>query len=394
MKSWVLLSILISISCLLEGQSLADLEARRKKTLEDIEYVDKLLRETSTEKAASLQGLNIVNSKLRLRENVITGIQEQIELLSIRIDLNEMAIVMMEEDLQELIRDYEKAILHAQRASKGQPDFAYIFSARDINQGYKRLKYLQQVAKYRRREAELIRDIKDEIERNKEKQEKDLGEIVNLKQREEQQKGELQREQRQKRNILNRLSRKERQLRKDLQDKRRIAEEIEKEIERVIEEETRKRAGTELTPEEKLIGGDFLRNKGLLPWPVERGVITSGFGVHDHPLLKGTKVDNIGIEITSSNKVKARTIFNGKVVSVFGISGGNMAIIIRHGEYLTVYQNIVNVTVKPGDQVSTKQILGDVFSDEGDSGKSIIKFMIYQEKDKKNPEDWLAKKKE
>jgi murein DD-endopeptidase MepM/ murein hydrolase activator NlpD len=374
------------------GQTLADLEERRAKTLADIEYVDKMLRETSTEKASSLQGLNIVNSKLRLRESVISDIQEQIELLTVRIELNETAIVLMEDDLEMLLRDYEKAILHAQRVSKGQPDFAYIFSARDINQGYKRLKYLQQVAKYRRREAELILDIKSEIERNKSKQEQDLKEIVSLKEKEEQQKSNLQREQRQKRSLLNRLSRQEKQLRQDLQDKRRIAREIEKEIERVIEEERRKRESIELTPEEVLTGDDFIKNKGLLPWPVEKGVITSKYGIHDHPLLKGTRVDNIGIEITSSEKIKARTVFKGSVVSVFGISGGNMAVIVRHGQFLTVYQNLVNVVVKPGDIVETKQILGDVFSDGSDSGKCIIKFMIYQEKDKKDPEEWLAKK--
>lgn len=384
--------ILFSVASTVIGQSLSELEARRVKTLADIEYVDKMLKATSSEKAASLHGLNIVNSKLRLRENVIVGIKEQIELLTIRIDLNEMAINLMESDLEMLIGDYEKAILHAQRASKGQPDFVYIFSARDINQGYKRLKYLQQVARYRRREAELIIDIKDEILRNKEKQETDLEEIVLLKQKEEQQQGSLQGEQRQKRNLLNRLSRKERELRKELQDKRRIAGEIEKEIERVIEEERKRRTNTELTPEEILVGDDFTKNKGALPWPVERGVITSRFGVHDHPLLKGTRVDNIGVEITSGSSIKARAVFTGDVVSVFGISGGNMAVILRHGQFLTVYQNLVNVIVKPGDKVQTKEVLGDVFSDRNDSGKSVIKFMIYQEKDKKNPEDWLAKK--
>jgi septal ring factor EnvC (AmiA/AmiB activator) len=248
------------------------------------------------------------------------------------------------------------------------------------------------VAKYRRREAELIMDIKSEIERNKLKQEQDLDEIVSLKQKEEQQKSSLENEQRQKRSLLNRLSRQERQLRKDLQDKRRIAREIEKEIERVIEEERRKRESIELTPEEVLTGDNFIKNKGLLPWPVERGVITSKFGIHDHPLLKGTKVDNIGVEITSSDRIKARSVFRGSVVSVFGISGGNMAVIVRHGQFLTVYQNLVNVVVKPGDMVETKQVLGDVFSDSSGAGKSVIKFMIYQEKDKKDPEEWLAKK--
>ena len=171
-----------------------------------------------------------------------------------------------------------------------------------------------------------------------------------------------------------------------------MAEEIEKEIGRVIEEERKRRELSELSPDDKIVGDDFEKNMGRLPWPVERGIITSKFGVQDHPVFKGTKIDNIGIEITSGTAQKARTVFNGTVVSVFGISGGNMAVIIRHGEYLSVYQNIVNVTVKPGDRVITKQSLGDVYLDKSEGNKSILKFMVYKEKDKQNPEIWLAKK--
>jgi len=192
--------------------------------------------------------------------------------------------------------------------------------------------------------------------------------------------------------LINTLGQKERQLRRELQQKQLIAEKIEKEIERIIEEERKHGAMKEMTPEEKLVGDDFSRNTGKLPWPVDRGVITSQFGVHEHPVFEGTEVDNIGIEITSSQKVSARAVFKGKVMSVFGISGGNMAVIVRHGRYLTVYQNLVNVKVRPGAEVETKEILGDVFSDKDGGGKSIMKFMVYEEKEKKDPEQWIAKK--
>lgn len=374
------------------GQSLAELNDQREKAKADIAYVDKLLKSTASKRSESIQSLNIVNSKLRLRESILGNIQEEIELLSYRIDLNETSISLMEKDLENLIKDYEKAVLHAQKASKGQPDFVYIFSARDLNQGYKRMRYLQQIARYRRTEAELIYNIKEEVERNIERQEKDLDEIINLKDKEEIQRGSLVKERRSQRSMVNRLSTKEKELTQDLRRKRRIAKQIEKEIEKVIEKERAKRIMTDLSPEEALVGDNFEKNKGLLPWPVERGVITSKFGVHDHPVFKGTKIDNIGIEISSGSKQMARTVFKGTVASVFGISGGNMAIIIRHGEYLTVYQNVINVTVKPGQLVETKQIIGEVFRDEDMDNKSVIKFMLYHEKNKLNPEVWIAKR--
>jgi septal ring factor EnvC (AmiA/AmiB activator) len=147
-----------------------------------------------------------------------------------------------------------------------------------------------------------------------------------------------------------------------------------------------------MTGEMKLIGDSFGENKGRLPWPVDKGIITSHFGLQKHPVLKNVTEDNIGIEITSSGPTRAKSVFKGEVVRVFAISGANMAVIIRHGKYLTVYQNIVNVKVKAGDSVSTGQEIGDVFSDSENGEKAVIKFMVYEEKNKLNPELWLVKK--
>ena len=131
-------------------------------------------------------------------------------------------------------------------------------------------------------------------------------------------------------------------------------------------------------------------NKGRFPWPVEKGIITSHFGLQKHPVFKYLTEDNIGIEITSSGKVNARSVFQGEVVKVFAIPGANMTVIIRHGKYLSVYANIVNVKVKQGDKVEVKQDIGDVYSDPGDSNNSTLKFMIFQEK-YQDPELWISK---
>ena len=130
----------------------------------------------------------------------------------------------------------------------------------------------------------------------------------------------------------------------------------------------------------------------MLPWPVERGIITSQFGVHKHPVFKYLEEDNIGIEITSSGRVSARSIFTGEVARVFAIPGANMTVIVRHGSYLSVYANIINVKVKPGQKVITKQDIGDVYSDPA-TENSILKFMIFETNSKyMDPEYWIVKK--
>lgn len=390
MRVLIVLSLIFIFSPSLTAQTRAELEQRRERTLRDINYIDNMLRETSKERTQSLNELNILNRKITLREDVINGVREEIALLNERISLNTVAIELMENDLQNLVKEYEKAILHAQRVSKGNPAFAYIFSASDLNQGYKRIKHLQQVAKFRRREAEIIRDLKSRIEENRITQENDLNDILELRRREELQVEKMLSEQQGKRRLVTNLTSKEKQLQQDLREKKRIATEIEKEIARVIEEERKRLATSDMAPADRIIGDDFEKNRGRLPWPVERGVVTNHFGVHDHPVFKGTKVDNIGVEITSDGNVAAKAVFKGKVMSVFGISGANMAVILRHGKFLSVYQNLINVSVKPGDDVVTGQKIGDVFSDPEDEGKSVIKFMIFNEKVKLNPEDWIV----
>ncbi len=392
MKRFFLILILLAGSYVVSGQTRAELEEQRKQALKDIRYVDNMLQKTAEEKSETMSELNMIRRKLMLRENIISGLLEEQELIEGRMELNKLAIDLMEDDIELLVKEYENAIKHAQKVSKGNPELAYILASKDLNQGYKRIRYLQQVAKYRRREAEVIMELKDEVEENKDKLEKDLIQISELKSAEEIQKVNLQNEQTSQRNVINRLSRQENELKRELEQKRKIAEEIEKEIERVIEEEKKRNAMTAMTPEDELIGDDFSRNMGRLPWPVERGVITSQFGVHDHPVIKGAKINSIGVEITSGTREIARSVFKGKVMSVFGISGGNMAVIIRHGKFLTVYQNLVNVKVKPGDEVSAKEYIGDVFYEREGEAKSVIKFMIYEEKEKKDPEKWLSKR--
>ncbi|HNY52551.1 MAG TPA: peptidoglycan DD-metalloendopeptidase family protein [Bacteroidales bacterium] len=393
MRKLILLAIvLLVINVEVTGQTRKDLEEQREKTLQEISYVDNLLKETSKERKESVNELNMISRKLNLRESVVKGLQDEISLLNDRIALNNIAIEMMESDLKVLKKDYEIALLSSFRSSKANNRIAYILSAKDFNQGYKRLKYLQQVTKFRRQESEIIMELKDEIEISKRKMEQDLSKISQLKSREEQQKYLLQQEKNKQQKIVKTLSSKESQLKKELEEKKRIAKMIEREINKLIDEERKKSATAELSPELKVLSDNFFENRGMLPWPVDQGVITSRFGLQKHPVLKYVTEKNIDIEITSSGVTPVKSVFRGEVVKVFSIRGANMAVIIKHGKYYTVYLNIIEVKVKVGDKVQTGQLLGRVFNDKDDGDKAVLKFMISEEKDYLDPELWISKK--
>jgi len=373
----------------LKAQSRKDLEEKRTKTLVEIAYVDNLLKTTSKQKTESMTAIKIIGNKLVLRESVINGMRDEILLLMDRIDLNELAIGMMESDLVVLKNDYAKAVINSYKTKKGNPELVYILSAKDFNQGYKRLKYLQQITKFRRKESEIILELKNQIGNTKARLQNDLYRVSDLKRGEEEQKGLLQNEQEKKQQMVKSLTKKEIQLKKELEEKKRIATKIESEIARIIEEERKKAIRADNTPEQKLIGENFVVNKGRLPWPVEKGIITSHFGIHKNAVLKYVEENNIDIEITSSGKISARAVFQGEVAGILPISGANMTVMIRHGKYFSVYTNIINLKVKKGDKISTKQVIGDVYSD---GNNCVLKFMIFETNAKYlDPEDWIAK---
>ena len=286
MKQILSLFIVYVVSCnCVSGQSKAELEDIRAKTIQEISYVDNLLQATAKEKNESINAVKIIGKKLNLREAVLSGMKKEIALLSERISLNSLAIDIMESDLVELKSDYTRAVINSYKTQKGYTELMYLLSAKDFNQGYKRLKYLQQVTKFRRRETEIIIELKTQIETSKQKLQSDLMKISDLKSKEEMQKMLLQDEQDKKQKMVKSLSNKEKQLKKELEEKKRVAKKIEGEIARLIAEQNKKSSKSDITPEERLIGEDFYGNKGKLPWPVETGIITSQFGVHKHPVF-------------------------------------------------------------------------------------------------------------
>jgi len=389
---YLILQILVNQSSF--SQTKEELEIEKQKNLEEIDYANKLLQETQDTRKENIGQIRIINKRIQLRNQIINSIQQEIELSDREIDEKNQLITEMENDLQKIRKEYERLILFAYRNRSKYDKLMFIFSAENFNQAYKRMRYIQQLTKFRRKQAQMISDVQKEIAN-------EIVLIENIKEEKESLVNEriaenivLERERNQKNQVVTRLRRKENDLRKELEEKRRINERIEKEIAAIIEEEARRMRESglyrQLTPEERIISDNFLDNKGRLPWPTERGIITESFGHHPHPVIPGIMIQNNGIDIATVEGAEARALFDGVVSKVIAILGANYTVIIRHGNFLTVYQNLINVKVKKGDNVKVKQAIGTVYTDK-ETHTTVLHIEIWKELEKQNPSDWLSK---
>jgi septal ring factor EnvC (AmiA/AmiB activator) len=291
-------------------------------------------------------------------------------------------------------------IVFAQKNQTNYSKILFILSANSFNQAYKRLMYLRQYTEYRKKQAELIQWIRDLIQVKVKKLEIQKTEKEILLDSKKKEADKLNKEKKQQGQYLTSLQEKQKDFKKKLREQQQIENQLSREIQKIIDEEVKKamvkaketgKTTYEMTPEQKLASGQFEQNKRRIPWPVERGVITDHFGVHEHPVLKNIQVKNNGVDISTAQGSIARSVFAGDVSRVFMVTGGNMAVIIRHGKYLTVYSNLVNVQVKSGDKVSVKETIGTIATDSEDGDKTVLKFQIWKENVKLDPEDWISR---
>lgn len=377
---------------------------KKKKIEEEITYYKKLLNETSKNKNLSLNQLVLLKNQISKREELIDGINEEIFGLELKISKNNQDIQRSNEQLVAMKDEYALLIYNAYKNKSSYNRLMLIFAAKDFNQAFQRIKYFQQYNEYLRRQIALIQDTKEYIaQKNKELVQQKLSK-EDLLQNSQEERNKLSEEKAQKDNDLNKLKKKEADLRKKLKKKEAEASTLRKKIEAAISSEITKSASKSnktvtttttvknvLTPEEKVVSDNFLNNKGKLPWPVERGVITGYFGEHPHPVLDGIKVKNNGIDISTTQGSAARAVLSGTVSSIVTITNNNMAVIIRHGEFFTVYSNLGSVSVSKNQSVSTKQSIGTVYTNS-DEGKTELHFEIWQGKVICNPTVWIAKR--
>jgi len=278
-----------------------------------------------------------------------------------------------------------------------------VFSSQNYNQAFKRLRYLQEYSLFRQNQAKEILVVEQQLndELLKLKQQKVL--LLVAKNQKSKSLEELQTEVRvladeksSQNTLLSSLKKKETQLKKDLQSKKYLASQLEKQIRKFIEEEIRiakaKSSGAniilELTPEQQIVSEKFTLNKGKLPWPVERGVIIERFGVQSHPVLKGIETFNNGVKITTEEGAEIRSIFDGQVSRIIDIPGAGKAVIVSHGDYFTVYSNLLEVSVKRGETVLLKEKLGTVITKNTEK-ETITELQIWKGSEKMDPSSWL-----
>lgn len=394
MRSLLLSLLFVMCGLSLFGQSLTDLRSKKDQTAQVIEYTSGLIKQAQKNEKASLGKLKLLNSQIENRNKLINNINAEIEMLDYYIDENTTASSMLNSDLAGLKKEYAAMVRFAQKNKNSYDLIIFLLSSENMNQAYKRLLYLKQYAHYRKSQTEAITAINNLLEKR----------IVTLKKRKQEKAGllaskseetkQLMAEKSQQSQFLLSLKKHQQDLKKQLREQQREQEKLNREIEQMIAEEAqkaKKEGQLGMSPEQKLLAVDFEENKGRIPWPVDRGIITEHFGVHAHAVLKNLQVKSNGIEITTQKGTKARAVFNGVVSRVFAISGGNMAVIIRHGSFLSVYSNLKEVYVIAGQAVKTKDPIGQIFTDPNDDNKTVLKFQVWKENQKMNPEDWISK---
>ncbi len=395
MRILLLTGLFVILSINVFSQSVEELKKKKQDAENQIKYTSKLLNEVQKIQKSSLNRVQLLNRQIEQRKAVINTINGEVDLYQQMIDNNTLAISLMENDIQALKKEYAELIKLAYRNRNAYDQVLFLLSADNVNQAYRRYLYMKQYTNYRENQAGVILSIESVLNDKTRKQEEQKLIKLQLMNDTKKEASQLSQEKLEKNAELQKLQKEQKELKKKLDEQRRIEQQLEDEIERIIAEEARKsaKAGTKemtLTPEQRLLGDNFAQNKGRLPWPVERGVITEHFGINQHPVLSNVQVKNNGVSITTEKGSKVRAVFNGEVTRVFGITGGNTAVIIRHGKYLTVYSNLRETTVKKGDKVTTKQNIGTVFTDPEDN-KSILKFQIWLENQKLNPEQWIGR---
>jgi septal ring factor EnvC (AmiA/AmiB activator) len=396
----IIFIVLLVFKLPLFAQSKKELENKKKQLQKEIKQTESLLEETKKSKKLSLNQLVTLNKKISVREQLIQTIQAEIRIAEKQIKDNKDVITSLENDLQKLKEEYARMIYYAYKNQDAYSRIMFVFSAQDFSQAYRRLKYMQQYSFYRQKQAEMI-------EKTQELLNKKIAELEDKKRQkqqllgiEEQEKQQLAKEKGEQEKTLTQLQEQEKELIKKIREKEQEQKQLQLAIQRIIEEEIRKSTenaksqgvkpaekGLTLTPEAQKLSNTFETNKGKLPWPVAEGIITGKHGEQPHPVLKGITIKNNGVDIATKKDAPVRAVFEGEVTGLATVPGFGKVVMIRHGEYLSVYSNLRDVLVKKGDKIKTKQNIGVVETDE--SGKTEVHFEIWKGSTLMNPETWL-----
>ena len=379
----------------LSGQNSAErLSQSRQKTLQEIEYANKLLQETKGKTKQSLTEINLINHKLRKRREYLIGLEVEVSAINESIEINTREIIEIQKEISRIKTIYARMITNLYKNKIPNYMAMYIVASENMNQLYKRIHTVKQYNNYLRIERAKL----DTLQKGLENKNAELGQLRASKgtivDKTRNETIIIQREMNEKNKMVKQLKQRQKEIEDDIKNKQRTAKKLEDELRKIIEEERKKsraKTGTResMTPADKIISSDFEKNTGKLPWPTQKGIITGKYGEHQHPDYKNVTVKNDGIYIATTAGENVRAIFKGVVSRVFQIQGQNYSVIIKHGQYFSLYHNLINVKVKPGQSVETKEVIGTVSTDSG-SKETILHFQIWKETERSDPEIWLA----
>lgn len=397
-KIFSLILFVIIISSGVWGQSKKSLERKKKQTQKEINYTNKLLKETQSNRKASFNELLLIKKKIKLRKELINSIiKEQNGLKSDIADNNEI-INNLEADLHKIKEEYAQMLRFAYQHRNTNDVIMFIFSSESFNQAYVRMKYIQQYSEYRKKQAQNIVKTQEEINFKIEKLESQQAELDVLISEHTEESIALGVEKSSKNSLVVSLQSEEKGLKDKLKKYQREKLKIQNSIAELIRAEAakaraknKKNSYDALTPEQKLVSKQFGDNKGRLPWPVQRGVITYKYGVQSHPVLRDIKENKNGVGISTTQGTLARTIFDGTVINILPLSGTNSAVMVKHGEYITVYVNIKEVMVTIDQKIKAKQEIGLIYTNPDDK-RTTLELQIWKGSKLQNPIYWISKK--
>jgi septal ring factor EnvC (AmiA/AmiB activator) len=397
-------------------QTQEELEQKKAKIQEEIREKERMLQDVRGKEKSVVKLLQIQNEKIGLKEKLINTTTKQTKLLSNDMYVNQVQINKLKNNLVILKEDYAEMILKSYKSRSQQSRAMFMLSSENFFQAYKRLQYMKQYSSYRKMQGDEIKDKTDKLADYNLKLNGQKAEKEKLLVEQEQQRNDLQKEKLEQEKTASILKKSKKQItaeiKKKQQEYKKIDAQIQKMIRDAIAEANRKTAAAKakanpktttaaetkkiesstkivLTPEGQLISNNFKANKGRLPWPVEKGEITSSYGDQPHPVYKSLIVHNNGIDIATESGASARAVFGGEVTQIQKLSPLKIAIIVKHGDFFTIYQNISSVNVTVGDKVLAKQNLGKIRKDL--DGKTVLRFMISQNITYSNPAPWLSR---
>ncbi len=395
-----LLAIFLVFPLLSEGQTRKQLERRRKQKEKEIRLTKKILAQTRSRKKKTLSQLNLLDRQIKMREELISTMADEISVIDKQIESENANVENLGGELKRLKDEYADMIYRSYKMRESGDLSTYVLASDNFNQAVKRIKYMQQIGEDRERQVELIGKVRDSITEQLTQLKRIKNQKSELLSQKENEHKELSGDKKENQRLVKNLKKKETTLKNDLKYQKQSAKNLDRRIRKLIRaeiERAKKRKGKsgkkgemKLTPEAAALAKEFGRNKGKLPWPVERGIIMRKFGTYAHPELKGITIVNNGVDIATVRSSIARCVMAGEVRSVFSIPGMQKAVMVKHGNYFTVYAHLDQILVNRGDKVKALDDLGVIHTDDNE-GKTILHFEVWKNSNNLNPQLWLAK---